>query len=514
MGNTLTWVLKNDHGSGPNPSINILPDDVLLEVFDFYRLDIIYAWNHRCWYKLAHTCRRWRNIIFSSSSRLDLRLVCSYGTPVVDMLSHSPPLPIHVNYGGPWSFSTMDEEGAFLALQKHDRVRSIDLYASTTTLEKLFAAMDGPFPALEELSLAVEIPDADEDESEDDEPECPRLPQTFRAPSIPVSLYLPNEYLASCLSLMPRLEYFGLNFDYYDPDEVLVYAPNIERISLPNLKRIFFKGDSCYLECLAARIDAPLLWDFNAQFLKEPSSPLQYLSGLLSAAGELKLPVASITFSGMRVDDPKMAFHCQPLNVQVASTVQICAALTPMFSAVERLHLDFEGGRWLFDSEVDIERSQWHDLLRPFRNVVKLQVDTGLMEDLSLALCPDDDGPSGEEILPELCKLVRPGYGCFRDAFDEFIVARREAGQHIIKRRRPPIPCSESGEDEEEDDEGDDEEDDEDEDDDDDEEVEGVEVEEHGEVGDSDTSVGSDPDSGTNDEFGFSTELDSDSDSD
>ncbi|KAI0298288.1 hypothetical protein BC826DRAFT_122200 [Russula brevipes] len=183
----------------------------------------------------------------------------------------------------------------------------------------------------------------EEEEEEEEEPDCPRLPQTFKAPhlstldlsdvgdviteglpllaslsdlvtlalrSIPVSFYLPIKYLASCLSLMPRLEYLCLWFEFYVLDDDIgkesVDAPNVERISLPRLQEVLFKGDSCYLDGLAAWISAPLLTRFSATFFQAPSSPLPHLSGLLSAAVELGYPVASIRFSGMRADSPSV----------------------------------------------------------------------------------------------------------------------------------------------------------------------------------------------------------------
>jgi hypothetical protein len=54
--------------------------------------------NGRWWYTLAHVCQRWRNIILGSTTYLGLSLLCTYGTPVADMLAHSPPLPLVVGY--------------------------------------------------------------------------------------------------------------------------------------------------------------------------------------------------------------------------------------------------------------------------------------------------------------------------------------------------------------------------------------------------------------------------------
>ena len=503
------------------------------------------------------------------------------------MLSHSSQLHLIVDYGGHRPLPAKDEKGVLLALQRHDRVRYIDIYALSDSAGNLFAVMNGLFPVLEHLVLCVEYPDFDEDEDEDESEgnkiDCPRLPPTFQAPhlqyldlnrvgnlgeeglpllaslsglvsltliGIPVSFYLPLQYLASRLSLMPQLENLGLEFNYYVPsDDIGRELANVERISLPNLSDIFFKGDSSYLEGIAARITAPLLTSFSATFLTEPSSALPHLSGLLTSALELRLPVASIKFSGTRVDDPNVAicmasseqtldhwphfapfhivFYCEALNVQVASAERLCSALTPMLSAVAKLHLDLDGGRWHFEDDDDIEDATWLDLLRPFRKVEKLQVDGGLMDDLSFALCSNDNGPT-TDILPALSKLTRPDYTRFGETFDKFIATRREAGQHITKRRRPPIPHSDSEEDGDDDDDDDDSDLYEDEDessseedgegDEDDEEQEEPEVElrvedEREEV-DPNTDTETHRDSGTNDDLEISTELDSDSDLD
>lgn len=92
----------------------------------------------------SHTCRQWRAIIFTSASRLDLHLVCTFGTPVEDMLSHSPPFPLIVYYGGGRRSPAKDEQGALLALQKRDRIHSIDLCASTSNIDKILAVMNEP----------------------------------------------------------------------------------------------------------------------------------------------------------------------------------------------------------------------------------------------------------------------------------------------------------------------------------------------------------------------------------
>src|SRR5437879_4200829 len=69
----------------------------------------------RWWYTLAHVCQRWRYLVFSSASHLDLCLVCTHGTPVADMLAHSPPLPLVIAYLNEVHASVEVEESIILA---------------------------------------------------------------------------------------------------------------------------------------------------------------------------------------------------------------------------------------------------------------------------------------------------------------------------------------------------------------------------------------------------------------
>ena len=132
-------------GNSPRTSIHILDDDSLLHVFDLYRPFLlgedkdkgdygrlwggVEGWDRgRWWYKLAQVCQRWRNLILGSATYLDVCLVCTYGTPVADMLVHSPPLPLVVEYRGGNDISAEDREGAILALKQRDRVRRIRLH--------------------------------------------------------------------------------------------------------------------------------------------------------------------------------------------------------------------------------------------------------------------------------------------------------------------------------------------------------------------------------------------------
>src|SRR5712692_12073835 len=63
------------------------------------------SWDQgRWWYKLAHVCQRWRNLILGSASYLDLSLLCTNG------------------------ITAEDEEGMILALRQRHRVRHLRLF--------------------------------------------------------------------------------------------------------------------------------------------------------------------------------------------------------------------------------------------------------------------------------------------------------------------------------------------------------------------------------------------------
>ena len=106
-------------------TINILPDDALLEIFQFYREELQYAlqwW----WKNLTDVCRRWRHIVFASPQSLDLRLECTDRTPTRSSLDIWPPFPITISCVS----RELDEESQdniIAALEHHDRITKIDI---------------------------------------------------------------------------------------------------------------------------------------------------------------------------------------------------------------------------------------------------------------------------------------------------------------------------------------------------------------------------------------------------
>ncbi len=159
MGNSLSLHTTSTH---------VLDDDSLLNVFNLYRPLFLgegeYDFDHfraqedswdqgRWWYKLAHVCQRWRILILGSASYLHLSLLCTNGTPVANMLAHSPSFPLTVEYVGSDGITAEDEEGMMLALEQRDRVRYLSLLLPFWDLRKFVVTIDDEFPILESLTL-------------------------------------------------------------------------------------------------------------------------------------------------------------------------------------------------------------------------------------------------------------------------------------------------------------------------------------------------------------------------
>src|SRR6266852_6366303 len=138
--------------------IDVLHDDVLLGIFDFY-LDTtgqLYQDKKRTegWQSLVHVCRRWRSLVLRSPRRLNLRLYCKPKTPARDTLDVWPALPLIVEGNMNWSSGT---DNIIAALGQSNRVCQVYLKdLAGWKLDELSAAMQVPFPELTELKLHLD----------------------------------------------------------------------------------------------------------------------------------------------------------------------------------------------------------------------------------------------------------------------------------------------------------------------------------------------------------------------
>jgi hypothetical protein len=267
-------------------SIDILPDDVLLEIFDFYLNDCYNVESReRMWRSLLHICQRWRSLVFGSPGHLNLELVCTERTRARDMLDVWPAFPLIImwinEYNPPGS---MDD--AIAVLERSDRVCRVDLtVVRNLDLKMLLPAMQEPFPGLTQMELrlndeideTVVVPDSFLGGSAPRlEDLClisipfPGLPKLLLSAThladlhlddIPHSGYFSPDALVTALSTLTSLEKLFLRFrsPRSCPDQASRRPPPSTRSVLPVLKYFRFKGVSEYLEDLVACIDAPQL---------------------------------------------------------------------------------------------------------------------------------------------------------------------------------------------------------------------------------------------------------------
>jgi hypothetical protein len=470
-------------------SIDILPDDVLLEIFDFYvGADLLIQKGILVdvWRTLVHVCRRWRSLVFGSPRRLKLRLVCINRTPTRKTLDVWPALPLIIR--GHASKFVMDNFIA--ALERRDRVCKIEL-SYYTSLESggFWAAMQEPFPELTHLRLEARgeprfgdiesgwlVHPGEQDISDSFlGGSAPRL-QFFwmnavrlqglqklllsathlielRLSDIPD--YISSQRMATCLSVLTNLQTLSLVFGHhmYPPYQESRHPSPPTRVVLPALTYFQFSGVSKYLENLMALIDTPELNRLFITFYQRVSNTLE-LAQFVSRMPKLGLAhEARMVFHDLRVAIkvrlPSQIFGHKLLDVgissgdfrdspmygeldrQLSSLAQVCASL-PTVSMVENLYIYEASPSELIWSE-NMESTRWLELLRSFIALKNLYLFKDFVPRIASALEDLEEG-SITELLPSLQNIFVQGLqpsGHIEEGIRQFIAARRCIGHPI-----------------------------------------------------------------------------------
>ena len=462
------------------PAIHWLDDDILLGIFNYYRLDDEYLWNLQLlWCKLSHVCQRWRHLIYECAFHLGIHIKCTNRAPIVDTLDHLPPLPLFIDYGhrrDGIDLTVQDESGIYRALRLHDRIYHINLGLPSSILHKVLVLMDGHFPILERLTLSLS-----------DQNNIPLiLPKAFQAPNLrhlalfSIGLAKRLRVLTSTDSLV-RLQFTGIKMSTYSRPRLLVARlrslphledlyisfsvpiprPSAEReligehgapVTLPRLKKLWFKGVSAYLESFVAQIRVPLLESLYITLFNQIAFALPHLSHLITITEGFKLPEAAVYFypdnvsvtttpQGSTWSDVGPFFlrvMCKELDWQIDCAAQICHALLPALSdsesKIERLALDFFG-RNVIPTELqdgEIDSTTWHELLRLFIEVKELYISNVLLEELARALLVDEVGLD-PTFLPNLHTITADD-----NRFTSFTETRQILGRPVQFSGLPP----------------------------------------------------------------------------
>ncbi len=449
--------------------IDVLPDDVLLEILDFYIKECpILPAKRRvdAWQSLVHVCRRWRSLVLGSRRYLNLQLYCTPETPAKDTLDIWPALPLIV---GGFMFLSSGTGNIIAALGQRNRVCQVSLLAlANWQLEKVSVVMQVPYPELTEMRLSshvdtmsvIPIPDSFLGGS------APRLRSltlnTIPFPGLPklllsatqlVCLWLTNiphsgyispGAMGALLSVLSSLE--SLSLDFQSPQS----RPDLESRSLPPPKRTIlsalgkfhFKGVTEYLEDLVTFIAAPQLDYMDITFFNQIDFDCAQLAQFINctpafraARVYFKDTIASVQLryrtSMFGLDNLLINISCREPDWQLSSIEQVCNSSLHPLSTVEVLYIDHQYKPfWKNDA---IENTLWLQLLLPFTTVKNLYLFEILAPDIAAAL-QELTGGRITEVLPSLQNIFVSGLkpsGPFQENIGRFVAARQLSGHPI-----------------------------------------------------------------------------------
>jgi len=267
-----------------------------------------------------------------------------------------------------------------------------------------------------------------------------------------LALYHPSTYfqptlLLQSLLMMPQLEvllvYFFFAIPNRDVERQLMRTPIMPHVTLPNLRSYAFQTVSAYSEAVLSRITTPRLENFQICYPNQLTFVVPQLLQFMGRTENLRFGRAKFNFYSERVyvqvfppetnmaeDAFSMNVDCWHLDWQVSFVAQIFNALSQIFSEVEHLTLAHQVHSQSSKEHNEVELTDWRKLLRSFSNVKTLDIEDGLVGELSRCLRLED-GKHPLELLPELQELAYSGSGNAEDAFTSFIDARRNAGRLV-----------------------------------------------------------------------------------
>ena len=455
-------------------SIDVLPDDVLLEIFVHYANNDAQhlTERERAWQTLVQVCRRWRSVIFGSPRRLNLQLVCQAKTRARDTLDAFPALPLVIRCHG---IGSVDD--IIAVLERRDRVCQIYLpNVPSLDLEIVLAAMQQPFPELTDLVLYLKgetfkLPVVTDSFLGGSAPRLQRLvlgcipflglrklllSTTYLVElhlfEIPQSGYFSPDVMVAALSTLTNLNFLSLQFQSPRPypDQESRHIPPSAHYVLPFLTRFWFKGVTEYLEDLVACIDAPRLNDSEITFFNDIvfDTPqfIQFISrtptsiALKKAHITLRNRDANLDITSQTSGDGRLNVKilCRKLDWQVSSLEQVCASCLPLLFMLEDLYIyEGPGSRPKSEDLDNIDHWSWLELLHPFIAVKNLY----LSEQFALRIGPalQELVRSGTmEVLPALQNIFFEGLqpsGPVQEGFKRFLASRQATSRPIAISR-------------------------------------------------------------------------------
>jgi hypothetical protein len=337
-------------------------------------------------------------------------------------------------------------------LEQHHRVHQIHMDILDDLWKRIVTVMQKPFPALRSLTFQslpnnpLHLSDTFLNGSapslqvlvlhDISFPSLPRLLSStgdltsLHLRNIPDSGYIPPEEMATSLSALPKLK--SLIFDFKPSLQLhlkemgqVQLSPPATRFVLPTLTQLEFEGVSEYLETLAARIDAPLLDDFQITFFHQAILGFDdFLShipqtirffGLLDSFSSSSLTLkfhysnTSISFPSNTMCHSETlpswytSIDCKRLDWQVMSVARICSQM-PFCSHVKSLNIRHSWHPMIQKDVPEIDSMLWSQLFHTFSSVQCLEIPAMLESSIAPAL-QGLMGESAAEVLPSLQNL-------------------------------------------------------------------------------------------------------------
>ena len=417
--------------------IDVLPDDVLLEIFGFYMIthpDPFFPEREKAeieaWQSLIHVCRRWRRLVLASPRHLNLQLYCTPETPVKGMLDVWPALPLIVT-GVVALSSDAGRDNVIAALGQSNRICRVDLELAGYQVEEVLAPIQVPFPELTDLRLMSfdsepVIPDSFLDGSaprlrslELNGISFPGLPNlllstnrlvNLRLVNIPRSGYISPEAMATLLSMFSSLRILFLECKF-GPDRESPSLPLQKRSILPALDKFHFEGVSEYLEELVTFIDAPQLDEMRIKFFFQMDLDCPRLAQFINRTPTLSARDKAYVQLDNRGIKVALLARSRALEILIPSIPdpshrlsfieRVCNSSLHPLSTVEDLHIDCEYLDPIWHNPA-VEKAVWLQLLLPFTTVKNLSLSWRSAPGVGAALQGLVGGSRITEVLPSL----------------------------------------------------------------------------------------------------------------
>ena len=457
----------------PRVTIEMLPDDVLLEIFEFYlgKDDpgkIVDNHNYDGWQLLVHVCCRWRIIVFASPCRLNLKLYCTRRRLVNSKtLDIWPTLPIVVFSRD--LQSNEDVTNVIAALRHHNRVCKIYHEEFQDSLLEIFTAIDEPFSELTSLDLTSFAPNV------------PVLPDSFLGGSapqlrslnlfgipypsigtllssttnlvslslwrIPRSGYIAPEAIVPCLSMLPKLEFleFGFKHPRSEAHRARRHPPPLTRVEFPNLTSLRFRGDIEYLEGILSQIETPMLdysrFHFFNQLVFDTTLLRHFIrrtETFMTISGAcVQFWGGSFTLVGQEYTRRTVLYleiSCKALDWQLSAVAQVSNLFLSSLPTLETLEIVLPHE----DYQSEIEVIQWREFLDPFAYVKTMTLRSEDPVRLIAPALQDFARERSTSVLPTLQTLFLRVYpsrplpsGSPVETIEQFIATRQSYGKPI-----------------------------------------------------------------------------------